>query len=161
MIAVPSQPIRLNGGSRCGSWGCKAAIAETVAGVPLCASHLEQLRQELGASSSSVVYYVTWDEGATIKIGTSTNPTQRFREHAERTRATVRPLAAHPGGRQEERVQHRRFKHLLVPGERELFRSAPELEDHLEVIRRGWPDWEAILDRTSYAARRHNRRILT
>lgn len=130
---------------------------DTVAGFRMCAGHREELRLALGAAPSSLVYYVTWDHGETIKIGTTTDPAARFAEH-QKARGPLQVLAAHPGGRQEERTQHRRFRRLRVDGELEVFRDAPELQEHMANVRRIWPTWEAMLEAASDAARPRRRR---
>lgn len=130
---------------------------ETVAGFRMCATHREALRLSLGAAPSSLVYYVTWDDEATVKIGTTTDPAARFATH-EKTRGPIRVLAAHPGARQEERTQHRRFRRLRVDGELEVFRNAPELQEHMANVRHTWPTWKVMLEAASDVSRPRRRR---
>lgn len=144
--------------ARCSSIGCQDAVDSVLAEVPLCAGHKSELAMMLGATASSVVYYATWGSLDKIKIGTSTKPLARFREHAKRSGKAVFPLAAHPGARSEERSQHRRFAHLLLPGECEVFWRTDELDEHMETVRDAWPQWEELIQRVGYARRAHPRR---
>lgn len=143
----------------CASLDCLAPVVETVAGVQLCQRHRDQVRRHFTGEVSSVVYYATWDGGKTIKIGTTTNPGARLRDHAEAAGAPVELLAAHPGARQEEAQQHRRFRSFLLPGEREIFEAGPELLEHIDSIRQLWPDWESLTESvTRLATYRDNNR---
>lgn len=98
------------------------------------------------AAGAPVVYYVR--RGDLIKIGTTTEPRQRFTE--------LRPdeiCAVEPGGISEERARHRQFWYLREAGE--YFRAAPELLAHIRMIRdlHGDPDpsWP-VLARTAAPA---------
>jgi hypothetical protein len=132
--------------SRCSAVQCWSPVVATPAGVPLCLEHRDQVARELGAAVASVVYYVTWDDSRSIKIGTSTRPRLRFKQHAKAVGAAVRLLAVHPGGRAEERVQHGRFGHLLLPGQTEVFRAGVDLREHVASVRHLWPDGESLMD---------------
>lgn len=138
---------------RCASSGCWEPVVGTFAGVSLCLMHREELARTLGAKASSLVYYLTWDEGQTVKIGMSTSPTLRFKDHAQSAGRPVQILAAHPGGRQEESAQHARFRHLLVQGEREVFRAAPELAEHLSNLTHLWPNWRELVQSVDAGSR--------
>lgn len=87
----------------------------------------EQLRRARGAT----VYYVQRASDSLIKIGFSSVPRDRLvtlrREHGP-----LELLATHKGGRDAERIQHRRFDHLRVTGE--WFRPEPDLLAHIERI---------------------------
>ena len=79
-------------------------------------------RGTLASGSNSIVYYIRRSEW--IKIGTTTDPHERFRD--------LLPdeiLAFEPGGYKEERLRHRQFGHLRW--RTEYFRDATELRDHI------------------------------
>lgn len=78
------------------------------------------------AAAGAIVYYIR--RGNLIKIGTTTEPAQRFTE--------LLPdeiLAFEPGGYADEACRHRQFTHLRRRGE--YFESAPELLLHIQQIR--------------------------
>jgi hypothetical protein len=144
---------------RCASAGCWEQVVEVLAGVALCVGHRDALRTALGGAPAGIIYYLTWDAGGTIKIGTTVTPKSRFKDHRRRGDFTV--LVAHPGGLTEEATLHHRFRHLRVPGERELFRNEGALAEHVVNARRIWPNWrELVAEATSRAteARRTRRR---
>lgn len=104
----------------------------------------EPEEKPLATVYASIVYYVTWDRGETIKIGTTTSPQRRF---AALTLQAGRPadlVAAQPGSYREEKALHRKFRDLLVPGERELFYQRDKLVKHLLSVRKQWPNWRQI-----------------
>jgi len=79
----------------------------------------------LAAGSGSVVYYVR--RARLIKIGTTTNPRDRF--------SNLLPdeiLAVEPGDRRREQMRHVQFGHLRVTGE--YFGDEPELRDHIAAL---------------------------
>lgn len=79
----------------------------------------------------SVVYYVR--VGDQIKIGTTRmSLTQRF----QMLPPDHQTLVTEPGGRDLERQRHRQFDRLRIARNREWFRAAPELWDHIRDLRR-------------------------
>lgn len=90
----------------------------------------ERYEESQRRAREATVYYVQRADGL-IKIGFSAVPQARIvtlrREHGP-----LKVLATHKGGRDAERVQHRRFDHLRVTGE--WFRPEPELLAHIERI---------------------------
>lgn len=87
------------------------------------------------AEVPSIVYYVR--RGDLIKIGTTTDPSTRFRE--------LMPdeiLAFEPGGIHEETLRHRQFHHIRQGARAEYFRITPELVRHIRQVRaaHGNPD---------------------
>jgi len=143
--------------NRCSAVQCWSPVVDTPAGVPLCLEHREQLARELGAKASSVVYYLTWDGGCSIKIGTSTRPRLRFKQHSKDVGKPVTVLAVHPGGYAEEQVQHARFRDLLLPGQSEVFRAGPALREHVASVNHFWPNWEALVSAIESARPRRPR----
>lgn len=91
----------------------------------------ERYEEQQRRAREATVYYVQRASDSLIKIGFSTVPRERLgtlrREHGP-----LDLLATHKGGRDAERIQHRRFDHLRVTGE--WFRPEPELLDHIERI---------------------------
>ena len=109
---------------------------------------------------TSIVYYITWDRGTTVKIGTTTNPKSRFAAYG--TRGSLDLLAAHPGGYPEERAQHRRFRHLRISGERELFHQGIDLVEHIAKVRATWPNWKQVVNEVAWnAGARHGKSIFS
>lgn len=95
----------------------------------------------LAAGADSIVYYVR--RGTLIKIGTTENPRDRFRD--------LMPdaiLAFEPGSYAEEKARHRQFAHLQVGPGWEHFRTDPVLLDHIAqmVSLYGPPDpaWPSV-----------------
>jgi hypothetical protein len=85
------------------------------------------------AAAGGIVYYIR--RADLIKIGTTIDPCQRFRD--------LLPdeiLAVEPGGRRQEAWRHQQFGHLRAAGE--YFRDASELRMHVERMRvlHGDPD---------------------
>lgn len=80
----------------------------------------------LASAADSIVYYIR--RGPLIKIGTTVDPVQRFRD--------LLPdeiCATEPGARREEQFRHRQFRHLRCLGEH--FQPAPELMAHIAEVR--------------------------
>jgi hypothetical protein len=75
-----------------------------------------------------VVYYIRI--GDYIKIGTTTNLAMRM--------SILQPdevLATEPGWTEVENARHQQFKHLRIRPRSERFHSAPELLEHVAMIR--------------------------
>jgi hypothetical protein len=92
-------------------------------------------------SSPNVVYYMGDPASQTVKIGTSTN----FRKRLIGIRAKfpdIVLLAVEPGHFTLESLRHDQFSELRIVqrGQREWFRKAPELMDHVNEIRRQYGD---------------------
>jgi hypothetical protein len=91
----------------------------------------ERYEEQQRRAREATVYYVQRAKDGLIKIGFSSVPRERLvtlrREHGP-----LELLATHKGGRDAERIQHRRFDHLRVTGE--WFRPEPELLAHIERI---------------------------
>lgn len=144
--------------THCTVGGCQGSVAAAPVDIPLCSDHLREMREALDVMTiqpsvetyDSVVYYVTWDRGETVKIGTTTSPANRL--HALKAgRRHFDFLVAHPGTYAEEKVQHKRFSNLRVKGQREVFQQGPELVEHISNLRYLWPNWREIV--RSLAAR--------
>lgn len=96
----------------------------------------------------SIVYYIR--RGDLIKIGTTVDPTGRLSD--------LMPdevLAWEPGGRREEALRHRQFRHLCIGGE--YFQKAADLLNHCRAMRNlhGDPDpsWPTTRTRRERAKR--------
>ncbi|MFE2712231.1 helix-turn-helix domain-containing protein [Streptomyces mirabilis] len=90
--------------------------------------------EPIAAAFDSIVYYIR--RGLLVKIGTTRSPEQRF--------LNLLPdeiLAVEPGDRTQERKRHVQFKHLRL-GTSEHFKPAPDLMDHIAMVRteHGAPD---------------------
>lgn len=141
----------------CSKPGCWVRSVEAPGGVPLCAPHLRGLREALGlapvaasqvegaplVTCSAIVYFVTLDGGQTVKIGTTSNPRQRFAA-LEKRAGSIDLLVAHPGSYREERAAHRRFRHLSA-GRKEYFRLDEELLAAVSDLQAEWPNWRLIV----------------
>lgn len=98
----------------------------------------------LASSADAIVYYIR--RGTLIKIGTTTDPVQRFGE--------LLPdeiLAFEPGTYADESARHRQFRHLRQRGE--YFRPAFELTEHVRRLRLlygdpdpAWPVATTLID---------------
>lgn len=89
---------------------------------------------------SYVVYYVGDPTTQLVKIGSTRNMQNRLREH-RRVRPEALLLATEPGDGELERDRHSQFRGLLNPlttGEREWFRKAPILMEHIGALRLKW-----------------------
>ena len=103
---------------------------------------LPSLRREritLASASTAIVYYIR--RGDLIKIGTTTDPVDRF--------TSLLPdeiLAFEPGSYADETFRHHQFGHLRCQGEH--FAPEPELMAHIQHIRNlyGEPDpaWPTV-----------------
>lgn len=92
-----------------------------------------------------MVYFIQFEEGGPIKIGSSDHILARLKHH-EKTRGIRAILGVHDGDRETERAVHRRFAHLKIAKTRrlvgknamELFEPAPDLlgyiADHCEEL---------------------------
>lgn len=105
----------------------------------------------LASACASIVYYIR--RAGLIKIGTTVSPAKRF--------SALLPdeiLAVEPGGYPEERARHRQFRHLQGTGEH--FAPAPELLEHIRIIREtyGDPDPAWPTTATYGTAQRHANR---
>lgn len=79
----------------------------------------------------SIVYYIR--RGKLIKIGTTIQPENRFRDLVP-----DEILAWEPGGRPEEQARHRQFAHLRQNGE--YFRPGTDLKAHCRMLRKSHGD---------------------
>ncbi|MCJ1715483.1 GIY-YIG nuclease family protein [Curtobacterium sp. VKM Ac-2922] len=91
---------------------------------------------ELAPPRVDVVYYLRQrdDVGDRVKIGTTTNPRQRFARIPHQDL-----LAFERGDRALERRRHEQFAVSRYPGT-EWFRVTPELLEHVRVVAAGVPD---------------------
>jgi hypothetical protein len=78
----------------------------------------------------SLVYYAV--DADVVKIGCSVNPWARIRE-LRTARPAILLAATEPGGEARERDRHKRFAELHI--EREWFRFAGDLADHVATLR--------------------------
>ena len=93
----------------------------------------------LAAMSDAIVYYIR--RGSLIKIGTTTDPVDRF--------ASLLPdeiLAYEPGSYADETFRHHQFAHLRCQGEH--FMPEPELLAHIRNVRSLYgdpdPSWPTV-----------------
>lgn len=137
----------------CVATGCWNAAAVTIGGVSLCAAHLERVKGELTVPApppvpSAVVYFMSFDQGKTVKIGTSTSPTKRLKA-LETRHGAGEMLAAQAGHYTLERALHWEFQDLLVRGSRrmgrEFFRNEGKLTSHMNEIHATRPDWREMV----------------
>jgi hypothetical protein len=86
-------------------------------------------------TQGSIVYYVR--RSVHIKIGTTGNPMQRFKDLLPEE-----IIAWEPGGRREEGLRHKQFQHLRIRMKMEYFRPEDELLAHMDEVlsRHGAPD---------------------
>lgn len=131
----------------CMAPGCWGAAVATPAAIPLCAAHFKAVTEAIGPASApppafqvnSIVYFVTWDNGETVKIGITTSPRARWAQ-LRSGRASFEILVAHPGGRLEEQAAHHRFAHLYT-GQKEVFHYAEGLPGYVADLKARWPHW--------------------
>lgn len=143
---------------RCAAINCRASSALIISDVPLCDHHRARLTATLSGKQApapvseyrSIVYYVTWDKGETVKIGTTTDPKSRLNSYHSRAGRPVDLLVAHPGSYDEEKVNHHRFRHLRLPNEREVFRQGRDLVDHIANVKMAWPNWKQIVNEVAW-----------
>lgn len=129
-------------------------------GIPLCGEHKSEVMVAFAAlprSSatrfvpwSSVVYYVTWPgvHDGEVKIGVSSNLSRRL-ARLRRSGCPPRVLVAEPGGYKAEGLRHDEFRSLRLsvddagdgPFRNEIFQRTAELDDHIAVLCRKYPDW--------------------
>lgn len=137
----------------CSAPQCWQRASEVVGGVPLCQMHVCAVTEYLATARraedaepehKSVVYYISFDEGATVKIGTTTDPRSRFRELGKPRGACPRVIAAEPGGRELELKRHGQFDRLRQ-GRTEFFQNAPHLIAHMHGLIATRPGWRAEL----------------
>jgi hypothetical protein len=100
-----------------------------------------QAKRHRSPERRSIVYFIR--RGELIKIGTTTNPVERFK--------SLMPdeiLAFEPGGVDEERARHRQFSASRIAKKGEYFRPTDELNAHIAMMRRqhGDPDaaWPSV-----------------
>lgn len=134
----------------CVAPSCWQRAAATPGNVPLCRQHLADVTADLApappvpeAKVASIVYFVTWDDCATVKIGVTTSPRARWAQLGGAGRK-VELLVAHPGGRLEEQATHHRFAHLYT-GLKEVFHYRDDLPGYVADLRIQWPNWQEIV----------------
>jgi len=99
----------------------------------------------------SIVYYVTFDDGETVKIGATTSPRMRFQSLAREFGSSLKLLAAEPGHFQAEKAVQRAFDDQRVrmrsgQGGTEFFRMNARLRDHIKLVRKRNPNWRNLPD---------------
>lgn len=120
--------------------------------VALCAEHRHQVEAAVKpvavteivyvhTASPAVVYYVGDPPSQCVKIGTTTRLMARLGAIRERF-PQARLLAVEPGHYALERQRHAQFRELAVVqrGQREWFRKAPALMNHVNAVRAEWGD---------------------
>lgn len=130
-----------------------------IGSVPLCVDHHREVVAAVQGSVAAetplvpdVVYYIGDPDSQLVKIGTSSNLRVRLSDlRVRRPRALL--LACEPGSHRVETKRHRQFATLAEPlpsGEREWFRKAPILMEHVGQMRHaygllssGQPVWKA------------------
>lgn len=137
-------------GPVCVAPSCWQRAVSAPGGVPLCQRHLSDVAGALApepptpeAKIASIVYFVTWDNGETVKIGVTTSPRARWAQLGTGGRK-VEVLVAHPGGRLEEQAAHHRFAHLYT-GLKEVFHYRDDLPGYVAELRIKWPNWREII----------------
>ena len=134
----------------CGLRGCED-IGELVGGIPLCPNHQGILKGAFKAEFLAetnvgprqfreVVYYTTWPDADVVKIGTSTRLRTRMHGLSSGLKGRARLLVVEPGSFALERKRHREFKAVRKSGT-ELFRLVPLIQEHIDNLRRQWPNW--------------------
>lgn len=133
---------------------CYSSGVQILAGVPFCLAHVTEVAKQLGVQVSPtrivkvaieaphVVYYAGDPATQTIKIGTSHNFRGRIAALAAR-RPGLKLLAVEPGHFDLEAARHEQFKHLRVGArgtEREWYRRAGDLMEHIQAVRTTWGD---------------------
>lgn len=99
---------------------------------------LENLERDIPLSH--IVYYIGDPTTQLVKIGSTRNMQGRLRAHRY-IRPEVLLLATEPGDGELERDRHRQFEALRNPlstREREWFRKAPILMEHIGELRIKW-----------------------
>lgn len=91
----------------------------------------------VNTTGPGVVYYIGDPPSQRVKIGTSTKLPQRFTDIRKKFPGAVL-LAVEPGHFELEQARHAQFPGLrcIQRGEREWFRKAPELMEHVNSVRR-------------------------
>lgn len=91
----------------------------------------ERYEEQQRRAREATVYYVQRADGL-IKVGFTGRPLQYRLSQLRTEHGPLEVLATHKGGRDAERIQHRRFDHLRVTGE--WFQPEPELLAHIDRI---------------------------
>ncbi len=140
----------------CVATGCWARSTKQVGAVALCGIHWSAVKAELDKMKPfeapqvqnivSIVYYVTFDDGATVKIGASTSPRHRFASLRKCFGRSLKLLAAEPGHFKEEKIVQSMFRGQRVSmgpggGGTEFFRMDQRLRDHIKLVRTENPNW--------------------
>lgn len=145
----------------CVATGCWDRSTKQVGAVALCDIHWGTVKAELDKMKPfeapqvqnivSIVYYVTFDGGETVKIGASTSPRARFISLRHHYGRSLKLLAAEPGHFKEEKIVQRMFRGQRISlgggqGGTEFFRMNDRLRDHIESVRRENPTWYELPD---------------
>lgn len=150
----------------CRAPGCWVPESEVIGGIPLCPQHVKAVRDHFGVvdrtdmppAVTSIVYYISLDDGVSVKIGTTTNPRTRFGALQKRATGLMTVHVAEPGSFREERTLHRKFRHLAT-GRNEYFTLTAELRQHMADVARRWPNWEALIDALNVRTARNPARL--
>lgn len=86
-------------------------------------------------NSESSVYFLHSPANNRVKIGYSTNPSNRIRSILTSSPTELKLLAVINGTRDDEQLLHQRFAHLRV--HLEWFSAEPELLQHIEALKGG------------------------
>lgn len=130
----------------CTVFRCRELGDRVIPGLVLCPEHLSAVarataiakadavhpvtRRPFDPIAEPVVYYAAFPGRQDVKIGTTTNLGSRVRALGP----GVRILVAEPGHYYLEKKRHEQFAHLAL-GQRELFRWAADLAEHIEHLR--------------------------
>lgn len=137
-------------GPVCVAPGCWNTASEELDVVPLCVGHAKGVRLALGMRSdapalTAIVYYLTTDGGATVKVGTTTNPRSRFGSLLQGATGRFEVLAAQPGSYKEESQVHQKLARYGA-GRREYFKLAPAVIAHIYNVQQSWPNWREMVE---------------
>jgi hypothetical protein len=95
----------------------------------------------------SQVYFLREEEDGPIKIGYADNVIRRMYRLQQGNPSVLRVIATMPGANEQEKVLHRRFRHLRVRGE--WFRADEGLLEYIRRHTEVWSPREQELSKTA------------
>jgi hypothetical protein len=95
----------------------------------------------MSRSKTGQVYFLHNPEAGVLKVGFTTNPRERVKEHQTSNHAGLVLLGAVIGGREDEARVHRLLSEYLVPNRTEWFQAPPEVMHvvRMLLVRQGRP----------------------
>lgn len=109
----------------------------------------KQRRAPHGNLQRGQVYFIS--RGDAIKIGFSRDPRDRLAALQTQHPEVLELITSAPGTVRHERSLHQKFDHLRITGE--WFRSAPELIEYINIVRRTGRATVTLLDEQQRARR--------